>query len=578
MPSSTTTLASPSGAGEPKVSDGTVTRTRASTLGSGSFKPDQGGEEVPLEACVKEGGEHAGQGSRGEGGEGEGQGGEEGDEEGVLGGAETHVKVPQKKKYLLLAIFSLALFIDQWCLAAFYIFTTPIVDDLNVPFSQQSWIITSYAVTFAASLLFWGRVSDLYSAKSVFSFGFLSLGVLTLVISFLPEKYSFFIFRALSGIAGGTSVPSAFRLIVGVFEPHELGKAFTLYGMAGVTAAITGNIVAGVLMLIKRGGQLAGWRWFFRLMTVMIVPASLGSMRLIPKVHGAQAEVKDKWKRLDLVGCFTMLTAIICIILALTLGATSGWNSAGFIAPLIISAILFPSFFLWESRLPTAYALLPPSTWRYKNVTLWIIFALLVQGWFAVELLIFTEIFLNVHGESGIIVAVRTLPQALTGIAVTLCAAHFPQMTARPRVTVTVCMVLATAAYVLWIESGDQVGVNYWKYVLPGYLIGPPAAMALFNMNNVGVMTSVPPAMAGVAGALLQVSSQVGNAIALAIQAGLLTVYPDGIYNFKNVQVSWYFMIGWSGVWLVMFLVFYRSLEKGEGDEEEGKRKVVVAH
>ena len=61
--------------------------------------------------------------------------------------------------------------------------TDPISVDLNVPFESQSWVITAYAVTFAAFLLFWGRVSDLYSAKPVFAYGFMALGVLDLVIS-----------------------------------------------------------------------------------------------------------------------------------------------------------------------------------------------------------------------------------------------------------------------------------------------------------------------------------------------------------------------------------------------------------
>lgn len=84
--------------------------------------------------------------------------------------------------------------------------------------------------------MFWGRVSDLYSAKPVFSYGFLVLGLLNVVISFLPDKYSFFVFRALSGIAGSCLIPAAYRLITAVFEPHELGKAFTLFGMSGAVA------------------------------------------------------------------------------------------------------------------------------------------------------------------------------------------------------------------------------------------------------------------------------------------------------------------------------------------------------
>jgi predicted MFS family arabinose efflux permease len=108
----------------------------------------------------------------------------------------------QRKKWSLLGVFSLAFFIDIWSYSAFFIFTGPISEDLSVVFAQQSWVITSYAVTFSAFLLFWGRMSDLFSPKHVFAYGFIALGVLNLVISFLPDKYSFFVIRAISGIAG----------------------------------------------------------------------------------------------------------------------------------------------------------------------------------------------------------------------------------------------------------------------------------------------------------------------------------------------------------------------------------------
>lgn len=69
----------------------------------------------------------------------------------------------KQKKWSLLAVFSLGIFIDIWMYSAFYVFTGPIAIEFEVPFEQQTWIITSYAVTFAAFLLFWGRVSDLAS-------------------------------------------------------------------------------------------------------------------------------------------------------------------------------------------------------------------------------------------------------------------------------------------------------------------------------------------------------------------------------------------------------------------------------
>lgn len=146
------------------------------------------------------------------------------------------------------------------------IFTSEIEASLHVVFSQQSWIITSYTVTFASFLLFWGRVSDLYSAPRVFQYSFLAFGIISLVLSFLVDAYAFFVLRAFAGIAGSALVPSAYRLIASTFPAgKERDRAYTLYGMTGSIANSSGTVIAGVVGLINGSGQMENWRWFFRI-------------------------------------------------------------------------------------------------------------------------------------------------------------------------------------------------------------------------------------------------------------------------------------------------------------------------
>lgn len=177
----------------------------------------------------------------------------------------------QRKEYWLLALFSYALFIEVWSGAALFIFIGPISSDLHVLVEQQSWVIASFTVTFASFLLFWGRLSDLFSPKSVFAFAFIALGGLSLIVSFLPDQYSFFTVRALSGVAAAAVIPAAYRLVVVVFRAEELGFAFTLMGASGTLANTSGLVVAGLVQSIPGTGQMVAWRWFFRIMSLMIV-------------------------------------------------------------------------------------------------------------------------------------------------------------------------------------------------------------------------------------------------------------------------------------------------------------------
>lgn len=478
------------------------------------------------------------------------------------------------KRWGLLAIFSMAMFIDIWCYSAFFIFTRPIAEDLHIQFTQESWVITSYAVTFASFLLFWGRVSDLYSAKPVFTGGFIALGVLNAVISFLPEKFSFFILRAFAGIAGSALIPASYRLIVHVFPKEQLGVAFTLYGMSGSIANVTGTIVAGFIQFIPggHGTQMQSWRWFFRLLAVMILPMALAALFMTPKDEGEDADMapREKLVRLDVPGSFLMLSAIVLLTLGLTLGASYGFKTAKFLVPFLLSWALFPAFFIWEAKIPQCRALLPAKTWKIPNFAVLIVFALQIYAWWGVNFLALVDTFTKVRGEPAIIAAVRLLPQGVLAFVVSIALTKWPQFVKKPRWPIAFGMVLGVVGYVLMTRPNQYNNSEYWRFLFPGFIVGSGGMALAFTATTVGVMTSTPAEMAGVAGAVLQVAFQIGSTVGLSVQAGLLTVgsWPG------NVKASLYFQMGWCALWLVGFLALYRPSKNVTNDEET----VIVAH
>ncbi|WVQ95120.1 hypothetical protein IAU59_002214 [Kwoniella sp. CBS 9459] len=468
------------------------------------------------------------------------------------------IKLSQKKKWFLLLVFSVAQYLDIASVSGVFIFTDAILTDLDILFEASSWVITAYAVTFAAFLLFWGRVSDLYSAKPVFAYGFLTLGILNLIVSFMTDKYAYFVFRALGGIAGAATIPSAFRLILAIFEPSELNLALTLFGLSGAFANVTGLIIAGFFGFITAGGQQAAWRWFFRMIGIVCIPFALAAITYVPKTRGDRAEEytsRDKFKRLDMIGSLLMLFAIILLILGLTLGASYGWKKAGFLVPFLLSWPVFIAFFIWEDRLPEGYALIPSSFWKIPNMTLLIVFALGIYPWWGVNQLPFVERALTVWGEKPIIAAVRMLPQGISALIVALVVPHLLQRLGHAKWPIAAGSLLGAVAYLLMIFNRGEIGTAYWRWLFPAYVIGSGASMAAFLGTNITVMTSVPPAMSGVAGAMLQVSLQVGSVLGLSIQAGLLTIKPGSLHNYANVQASFWFQFGWI-VFNTLLIVF----------------------
>lgn len=48
----------------------------------------------------------------------------------------------------------------------------------------------------------------------------------------------------------------------------------------------------------------------------------------------------------------------------------------------------------------------------------------------------------------------------------------FPSLIRRPKIPIIIAMLLCIVAYTLWTQAPSLVGMNYWKYIFPGMLIG----------------------------------------------------------------------------------------------------------
>ncbi|OCF72080.1 hypothetical protein I204_07344 [Kwoniella mangroviensis CBS 8886] len=432
------------------------------------------------------------------------------------------VKMSDKRRWTLLALFSFALIVDQWAYFGFFLFVPQISSEFNIP---------PYL-------------------PAIMDYHFLSNHIRRyhpLIRSYfrpIPSINSIHE-RALSGIAGASLIPSAFKLISGIFPKEQLGTALTIYSAAAPIGGGAGILVAGVVDLIPyQSGQMASWRWFSRILAILIFIPAVGSIWWLPKEIAYEADQhnkessREKFNRLDLGGSFLILAAILLLILSLTMGGDHGFGTAYFIAPFIVSLFLFPIFLWYESKLPEGYPLLPPRTFKITNVSVFLFLGLIVFSWWAAQNFALVDIYLTERNQSGIVAAARVLPQTIAASTATILLSRWSWFTHHPRYAITTGMVLAIGAYALLTQSEDQLGTNYWESVFPPLIFGSGGAMMVYSATNVGVITAVPPSIAGIAGGLIQVSFQAGSALALGIQAGLLTVHPGSLGNFKNVLVG----------------------------------------
>lgn len=180
-------------------------------------------------------------------------------------------------------------------------------DEMDVPVSSVAWVLTAFALTFAASTPVFGRLADTFGPRRpyVLGVGLLSLGAL--VAALAPSIGVLLLGRAIQGVGAG-SIPVLSNAIISArFEGSARAVALGRANSAVVVLASLGPIIGGVL------GTAGSWRLPLALPVLALVLLPF-TYRLAP-ASGSRAPV-------DLVGA-ALVSASAASLIVLVQTATS---------------------------------------------------------------------------------------------------------------------------------------------------------------------------------------------------------------------------------------------------------------
>ena len=132
-----------------------------------------------------------------------------------------------------------------------------IIKDLGATLSDIEWIISGYALTFAAFLITFGRLGDMYGRKNFFLGG---LAVFTIASYFSGQATSpdsLIIARLFQGVGGAMISPSTLSIISTTFRGRERAIAFGIWGAVAGLAVALGPVLGGYFSTYQN------WRWIF---------------------------------------------------------------------------------------------------------------------------------------------------------------------------------------------------------------------------------------------------------------------------------------------------------------------------
>ncbi|HEX6392997.1 MAG TPA: MFS transporter [Acidimicrobiales bacterium] len=206
--------------------------------------------------------------------------------------------------------------------------------------SNLSWVLSAYAIVYAALLVPAGRLADRYGRKSGFVLG-LALFISASLGCALSGGIGVLIaFRALQAVGAALLTPTSLGLVLTTAPSEKVATYIKIWVIAGVLAASTGPVLGGLLLQVS-------WRWIFLVNVPVGLVAIAAALRLVPdQRHEQDARVPDA------LGALLLIVAIGSLALGLVKGTDWHWSSGGTVASFVIAAAALAAFVRRSSRHP----------------------------------------------------------------------------------------------------------------------------------------------------------------------------------------------------------------------------------
>ena len=409
------------------------------------------------------------------------------------------------RKWLTLAAVAFGLFMIMLDNTVVNVALASIQRDLCVVLSELEWIVTGYALTFAALMLTGGKLADLLGRRLIFVVG---LGVFTLasLACGLADSGEMLIAaRIVQGMGAALMNPATLSIIAATFPPNERGMAIGIWAGVSALALAIGPLVGGLIT------QHISWHWIF-FVNVPVGIVGIAVSLLVIREARDESEVQ----RLDLPGLVTSGVGLFALTYALIEANAYGWTSGRILGAFAVAAISLLAFVLIElrGRVPMLdLSLFRSGTFAGANLVVLLV-ALAMFGVF-----FFVSLYMqNVLGYSAVQAGAAFLPMTVLIILLAPIAGRMSDRVGS-RWLMTAGMTLVGAQLLLFSRLG--VDSTFWS-LLPGLLVGGIGMSLTMTPSAAAAVRSVPVDKSGVGSAVLNAFRQVGGSIGIAFMGAIM--------------------------------------------------------
>jgi EmrB/QacA subfamily drug resistance transporter len=409
----------------------------------------------------------------------------------------------ERRKWWTLAAVSFGLFMIMLDNTVVNVALPSIQRELDTGLSELQWIVTGYALSFAALMLVGGKLADAYGRRLIFVLGIVVFTASSLWCGLADSGNELIAARIVQGVGAALMNPATLSIIAATFPPRERGMAIGIWAGVSALALAIGPLVGGLLT------EHLSWNWIFYVNIPVGLVGIVASFLLIPESKD------DTHERLDLPGLLTSALGLFALTYGLIEANAYGWTSGRILGSFLVAAVSLAAFIQLERRQRAPLldlSLFRNGTYAGANLTMLLV-ALAMFGVF-----FFVSLYMQqILGYSAVQTGAAFLPMTVLIILIAPIAGKLSDKHGS-RWLISGGMVLLGVQLLYLSRLG--AGADFWD-VLPGFLIGGLGMALTMTPTAAAATRAVPVHKAGVGAAVLNAMRQVGGSLGIALMGAI---------------------------------------------------------
>ncbi|HSX34496.1 MAG TPA: MDR family MFS transporter [Candidatus Saccharimonadales bacterium] len=380
--------------------------------------------------------------------------------------------------------------------------------------AHLSWVITAYLLTSTATQPLYGKMSDLYGRKKIFTLAIVLFLIGSALCGLSQNLTQLIIFRAVQGLGAGGLMTLAMAIIGDMIAPRERGKYTGMFGIVFGVGSVLGPLVGGFLTDPHPFlGLTTDWRWVF----YINVPIGLLALVVIEKVLHLPKNIQKH--AIDYMGAAYIVIAATSLLLLTEWGG----QQYAWISPIILAlgaaVALFTGLFIrHEMKVPEPILNMHLFKNGVFNVATPVLF---IMGAALFGSLVYVSLYFQVvNGLSPTEAGLHLVPMSLGMIPVSIVVGRIISKTGRYKIFPIIGMALITVAMVMLGRL--TVTTPSWAISADLFLLGMGMGMVM-QVITMAVQNAIPRNEMGAGTAATGFFRSLGGAIGSAAFGALLT-------------------------------------------------------